>query len=185
MTTEVSTTSFTLQLRLPRHLSTASGTLAYSHDGRRLASASMEFDPPVVTIWDAVTGARLRDIETSETIITLVCSADDGRITAAAQHGFTVFDAVDGTVIQERSLDSEAATCFAVSDDDPIVQVVEQTSGEILYTVRIKGKRFQPHVYSSGRHSVKISRNRLDTATLIGLKPAGKAEAGKRTVRIV
>ena len=101
----------------PRHLSTASGTLAYSHDGRRLASASMEFDPPVVTIWDAVTGARLRDIETSETTIALVYSADDRRITAAAQHGFTVFDAVDGTVIQERSLDSEAATCFAVSDD--------------------------------------------------------------------
>lgn len=100
-----------------RHLSTASGALAYSHDGHRLASASMEFDPPVVTIWDPVTGARLRDIKTSETIMALVYSADDRRITAAAQHGFTVFDATDGTVIQKRSLDSKAAMCFAMSDD--------------------------------------------------------------------
>lgn len=100
-----------------RQLSTAAGALAYSHDGRRLASASMEFDPPVVTIWDSVTGTRLTDIKTSDTVTALVYSADDRRIAAATQHGFTVYDAADGTEIEERTLDSTVATCFAISDD--------------------------------------------------------------------
>ncbi|MBL8819830.1 MAG: protein kinase [Planctomyces sp.] len=100
-----------------QHLSTASGALAFSHDGSHLASASMEFDPSVVTIWDTTTGARVRDIATSETIIVLAFSADDRRLIAAAQNGFTVFDAADGKIIQEHTLDSEAATCFAISDD--------------------------------------------------------------------
>ena len=47
----------------------------------------------------------------------LVYSADDRRIAAATQHGFTVYDAADGTVIEKRTLDSTVATCFAISDD--------------------------------------------------------------------
>ena len=32
---------------------------------------------------------------------------------------------------------------------DPVVQVIEEASGEVLYTLRIQGDRFRPHVYSS------------------------------------
>jgi hypothetical protein len=67
---------------------------------------------------------------------------------------------------------------------DPVVQVIEQTSGEILYTARIKGNRFQPRVYSSGAHTVKIGSDRADAVTLSNLTPTTKPEAGQKIVRI-
>ncbi len=68
--------------------------------------------------------------------------------------------------------------------NDPVVQVIEQASGEILYTVRVQGNRFQPRVYSSGLHRIKIGRDTANSITLDGLEPKAKAEAGQRTVQI-
>ncbi len=67
---------------------------------------------------------------------------------------------------------------------DPVVQVIEQTSGEVLYSVRIQGDRFQPRVYSSGPHTVKVGRNRPDQVTLTDLVPKGKQEAGQKAIRL-
>ena len=67
---------------------------------------------------------------------------------------------------------------------DPVVQVIEQASGEILYTTRIKGTRFQPRVYSLGLHTIKIGRDRSDAITLADLKPNEKDKAEKKTIRI-
>ncbi len=68
--------------------------------------------------------------------------------------------------------------------EDPVVQVVEQKSGEVLYTIRVQGTRFQPRVYSSGVHQVKIGRNRPDIVTLTDLAPQPKSAAGQRTIKI-
>lgn len=68
---------------------------------------------------------------------------------------------------------------------DPVVQVIEQTSGEILYTIRIKGDRFQGRVYSSEPHTMKIGRDRSDSVTISDLTPKEKTVAGQRKVRIV
>jgi hypothetical protein len=68
---------------------------------------------------------------------------------------------------------------------DPIVQVSEQATGNILYTVRIQGDKFQPRVYSAGLHTVKIGRDRPDVTTLADLAPKEKAAAGQKIIRIV
>jgi hypothetical protein len=68
--------------------------------------------------------------------------------------------------------------------ESPVVQVVEEQSGEVLYTVRAQDGRFQPRVYSSGKHTVKIGRDKPDAQTLAGLEAKPKAEAGKRVVRL-
>jgi hypothetical protein len=39
---------------------------------------------------------------------------------------------------------------------DPVVQVVEEASGEVLYTLRIKGDQFRPKVFARGKYSVSI-----------------------------
>jgi hypothetical protein len=39
---------------------------------------------------------------------------------------------------------------------DPVVQVIEESSGEIIYTIRIKGTTFTPKVFADGRHTVRI-----------------------------
>jgi hypothetical protein len=67
----------------------------------------------------------------------------------------------------------------------PVVQVIAEANGEILYTVRARENRFQPHVYSQGSFAVKIGRNRPDGATLTGLKAsASKEAAGTKTIKL-
>jgi hypothetical protein len=67
---------------------------------------------------------------------------------------------------------------------NPVVQVVEEKSGEVLYTVRAQGGRFQPRVYAKGKHTVKIGPQKPDAKTLAGLEPKPKASAGKLKVSI-
>jgi hypothetical protein len=67
---------------------------------------------------------------------------------------------------------------------NPVVQVVEESSGEILYTVRTQGGRFQPRVYSMGKHTVKIGRDRPDGKTLAGLEPKEKDATGQRQIQL-
>lgn len=52
---------------------------------------------------------------------------------------------------------------------NPVVQVIEEDSREILYTVRVVGDRFRPPVYSKGRHTVRYGRDRPDGPVLRGL----------------
>jgi hypothetical protein len=44
---------------------------------------------------------------------------------------------------------------------DPVVQVVDQANGEIVYTLRISGRSFRPKVFNSGRYTIKVGE--LDT----------------------
>lgn len=47
---------------------------------------------------------------------------------------------------------------FSVAD--PVVQVIENSSGEILYTERIQGKAYRPRVFSQGKFTVKVGRDK-------------------------
>jgi hypothetical protein len=66
---------------------------------------------------------------------------------------------------------------------DPVVQVIEDSTGDLLYTVRVSGSRFQPRVYALGAHTVKVGRDRPDAQTLASLQPTPRAdEAGQRVI---
>ena len=67
---------------------------------------------------------------------------------------------------------------------NPVVQVVEEATGDILYTVRVQGARFHPRVYSAGKHTVKIGRDKPDAQTIARLEPKPKAESGQRAVKL-
>ncbi len=54
---------------------------------------------------------------------------------------------------------------------NPVVQVVKEADGEILYTLRIHGARFRPHVYEPGRYTVKAGRDKPDVWSATGLTP--------------
>jgi phosphodiesterase/alkaline phosphatase D-like protein len=69
-------------------------------------------------------------------------------------------------------------------DARPVVQVVQEATGEILYTVRAASGRFQPRVYAPGTYSVKVGRDRPDMTALQGLEPKPQAEAGQRNVNV-
>ena len=38
---------------------------------------------------------------------------------------------------------------------DPVVQVIDRSNAEVLYTIRIQGDRFRPPVFGPGKYSVK------------------------------
>ena len=67
---------------------------------------------------------------------------------------------------------------------DAVVQVVSEQIGEVVYTVRVKGDRFQPRVYAAGKYTVKAGRDRPDEQTLTGLEAAERREAGQRRVKL-
>jgi hypothetical protein len=58
---------------------------------------------------------------------------------------------------------------------DPVIQVVNEADGDILYTRRIQGTSFQPAVYAPGSYTVKVGRDRPDAWIGRGIKlaPAG------------
>ena len=67
---------------------------------------------------------------------------------------------------------------------NPVVQIVEETTGDILYTVRVRGDRFQPRVYAPGRYTVRLGRNKPDAKTLTGLEAKDQAAAGHQNLRL-
>lgn len=67
---------------------------------------------------------------------------------------------------------------------DPVVQVIEETTGEVVSCIRIAGDRYQPAVFADGTYTMRVGRDRPDGVTLKGLKAAPKAEAGRREVKL-
>lgn len=69
--------------------------------------------------------------------------------------------------------------------ESPVIQVTAEASGETLYTVRVRGNRFQPHVYSQGLFTVNAGRNRPDGISLTGLRASDTADAaGTKRIKI-
>jgi hypothetical protein len=67
---------------------------------------------------------------------------------------------------------------------NPVVQVIEEATGDVLYTVRVQGTRFQPRVYAAGKYTVKVGRGKPDVTELKGLPASEKSAAGRRTVKL-
>jgi 3',5'-cyclic AMP phosphodiesterase CpdA len=66
----------------------------------------------------------------------------------------------------------------------PVVQVIEQASGEIVYTIRVASSRFRPPVYASGKYIVKVGSDRPDEKTLRNLRPEDDGAGTSRTVNL-
>ena len=63
----------------------------------------------------------------------------------------------------------------------PVVQVVQQDTNEILYTVRATSNKFQPPVYSDGPHTVRMGLDRPNNLSFKDLQPVGKED---KTLRV-
>jgi alkaline phosphatase D len=58
--------------------------------------------------------------------------------------------------------------------EDPVIHVIDEASGEIVYTLRIAGRKFRPPVFGAGTYTVKIGEPGTPRfKTLAGLRPAG------------
>ena len=62
--------------------------------------------------------------------------------------------------------------------DSPVVQVLREPDGEVVYTLRIAGRSFQPKVFAPGRYTVRVSRpetGRMEEIKGVDALPDNKA----------
>jgi hypothetical protein len=60
---------------------------------------------------------------------------------------------------------------------DPVVQVIEEASGEVVYTIRIAGSVFRPKVFGDGSYKVVVGEPGTDRVkTFSGLRPSAAGE---------
>ncbi|MCS1407163.1 MAG: hypothetical protein M2R45_00320 [Verrucomicrobia subdivision 3 bacterium] len=52
---------------------------------------------------------------------------------------------------------------------DPVVQVTREKNSEILYTIRIQGRRFRPPVYAPGSYTINIGQDRPGARKFTGV----------------
>ena len=41
--------------------------------------------------------------------------------------------------------------------ENPVVQVIDEADGEIVYTLRVKGTTFRPKVFRKGTYTIKVA----------------------------
>lgn len=58
----------------------------------------------------------------------------------------------------------------------PVVQVLDESTGEVLYTVRPASDRFAPPVYSEGPFTVRVGRQGPERVLARGLVPLGEGQ---------
>jgi hypothetical protein len=62
---------------------------------------------------------------------------------------------------------------------DPVVQVIDEADGEIVYTLRIKGDSFTPKVFKAGKYTVKVGELGTDKAKTISNVESIASEKGE------
>jgi hypothetical protein len=67
---------------------------------------------------------------------------------------------------------------------NPVVQLIDESNGEIVYTLRINGTSFRPKVFKIEKYTVKIGQQGTDQMkTLTGIQPLEADENKKITVK--
>ncbi|VGO13309.1 hypothetical protein PDESU_01865 [Pontiella desulfatans] len=76
----------------------------------------------------------------------------------------------DGWPVTHRQSDNygrDAVGYLPVIEDlqfnEPVVEVLDETSGELVYSIRAQGRRFRPHVFSNTTYSVRYGDPETDT----------------------
>lgn len=67
---------------------------------------------------------------------------------------------------------------------DAVVQVVEEKTGDILYTLRTSGPAFQPPVFAPGAYTVKVGRDKPDGPAFRAEAVEVREKAGRRSVTL-
>ena len=85
-------------------------------------------------------------------------------------------------VIDQRSNDGRKPVAWLpelkVSGlSDPVVRVIDESTGELVYALRIKGQSFKPHVYADGKYTVEIGEQPGKMQKLTGLSGNKQASA--------
>ena len=68
-----------------------------------------------------------------------------------------------------------------INQPNQVVQLMEEKSGEVVYTLRIKGNSFRPKVFAKGKYTVKVGEGD-DRKVIKGVDALPKTE--KKTLKV-
>lgn len=91
------------------------------------------------------------------------------------------------TITQADNYGREAAAYLPTIEvrglTDPVMQVIDETTDEVAYTLRVNGRSLRPKVFSDGAYTVKIGEPDTGQARILtGLRPVARDE--HRTVDV-
>ena len=64
---------------------------------------------------------------------------------------------------------------------NPVVQVVHEATGEIVYTLRIQGTSYRPKVFAKGKYTIHVGEGK-NRKTLKGISSLDKST--KKTITV-
>lgn len=67
---------------------------------------------------------------------------------------------------------------------NPVVQIVDDANGAIVYTLRLAGQRWRPHVFAPGKYTVRISEPETRRERVVKGVIAARDHAGTLDVRV-
>ncbi|MBL9204936.1 MAG: hypothetical protein JNN01_07615 [Opitutaceae bacterium] len=66
-----------------------------------------------------------------------------------------------------------------------VVQIIAEATGDILYTVRTPGTRWQPPVFAAGIYTMRVGRDKPNVQSIAGLEAAADpARPGRREIQL-
>ena len=68
--------------------------------------------------------------------------------------------------------------------DDPVVQVIDESDGQIVYSLRIKGREFRPKVFRKGTYTVKVGDQAGRTKEIKDVEAIGLEEKAELKVEL-
>ena len=60
---------------------------------------------------------------------------------------------------------------------DPVVQIIDETYGDLTWSLRIKGTEFRPKVFRDGHYTIKIGQQPDRMKTLTGIEAKEENDA--------
>ena len=66
---------------------------------------------------------------------------------------------------------------------NPVIQIINESKNEIIYTLRINGNSFTPKVFELGNYTIKVGELETDKVKVMK-KVASVSNAGKEIIEI-
>ena len=118
-------------------------------------------------------GFGIMRLNTQTRKITVECWPRNVDITDADAHQYPGWPlTIDQTDNYARPAAAYLPTLHVSGANKPVVQVVDESSGEVVYTLRIKGNQFRPKVFHDGNYTLNV-RAGNSRRTLTGVESVG------------
>ena len=71
-----------------------------------------------------------------------------------------------------------------IDANSPVVKVIRERDGEVLYSVRVQGDRFRPAIYEPGKYTIKIGQDRPNKAVMTGVMSGTMTDERTKKVQL-